>query len=329
MATSRIKSDFNSTRWQSYRNFSSPATVDLEIPVPWGVVSARLWNGYDPDYKKTAICLHGWKDNLASFDKIAPILVDGLPNYQFLCIDYPGHGFSSHYPPGMLYQMGDFLVLLGRILKHFKWPKVTLIGHSLGAQVGFLYTGTHNYGVVEKYVAIDALTPIIFGPHDLLDMIPKVITDSILLDQQYLSKIRKVYSYETVLDKFIHSHLGGLDETTCKLLMSRGTKETEPGSNKYFFTHDIRLKYLTFMTLSPKQISYISKNFRTPVLYIKAEEGVSYLPNYVEQNIETWLTHQKGQRGKVFFVESPGPHHLHITNAEETAKLIIDFLRNV
>ncbi|CAG7727694.1 unnamed protein product, partial [Allacma fusca] len=125
---------------------------------------------------------------------------------------------------------------------------VTLIGHSLGGQVGFLYTGTHNYGIVEKC--------------DLLDMILKVITDSILLDKQYLSKVRKVYSYETVLDKFIHSHLGGFDETTCNLLMSRETKETEPGSKKYFFTHDIRLKYLTFLTLSPKQISYISKNFR-------------------------------------------------------------------
>ncbi|CAG7727695.1 unnamed protein product, partial [Allacma fusca] len=108
-ATSRIKSVFNITRWQGYQNFSSPATVDLEIPVPWGVVPARLWNGYDPDYKKTVICLHGWKVNWgsleASFDKIVPILVDGLPNYQFLCIDYPGHGFSSHYPRGMLYQM--------------------------------------------------------------------------------------------------------------------------------------------------------------------------------------------------------------------------------
>ena len=93
-------------------------------------------------------------------------------------------------------------------------------------------------------------------------MIPKIIVDIILLDDKYEKKPPRVYTYEEILSKFQQSHLGGLDETAIKLLMSRGVKETEEGSNKYYFTHDIRLRYLTLMLLSPKQIAYIARNFK-------------------------------------------------------------------
>lgn len=53
------------------------------------------------------------------------------------CIDLPGHGFSSHLPKGQEYFLfWDGVHFLRRIVKHFGWKEVTIIGHSLGGQIG-------------------------------------------------------------------------------------------------------------------------------------------------------------------------------------------------
>ena len=48
------------------------------------------------------VALHGWLDNAGSFDTLAPQLVAECPRHALLCLDYPGHGRSSHLPPGQV-----------------------------------------------------------------------------------------------------------------------------------------------------------------------------------------------------------------------------------
>jgi len=113
---------------------------------------ARHWNCSDPS-KKPVLCIHGWKDNAATFDRLFPILIPELSDYQFLAIDLPGHGKSSHFPPGMIYSVQDIWVLIKRIKNFFDWEKISLIGHSMGAQLSFSYCGTHPK-FVEKMVLV-------------------------------------------------------------------------------------------------------------------------------------------------------------------------------
>ena len=40
----------------------------------------------------------GWLDNAGSFDGLIPLL--SLPSPHVVAIDLPGHGLSSHRPPG-------------------------------------------------------------------------------------------------------------------------------------------------------------------------------------------------------------------------------------
>ena len=65
---------------------------------------------------KKVLCLHGWLDNAASFNRLAPLLLDSSPSsdeeqvqYQpmeILALDFPGHGLSGHKsvdgPPQLL-----------------------------------------------------------------------------------------------------------------------------------------------------------------------------------------------------------------------------------
>jgi len=60
-----------------------------------------------------------------------PLLSDDV---SILCLDMPGHGLSSHYPQSQFYYVyWDGVIFLRRIIKHFKWNKVSewLFTHSI------------------------------------------------------------------------------------------------------------------------------------------------------------------------------------------------------
>ncbi|MFU8802269.1 MAG: alpha/beta fold hydrolase, partial [Bradymonadaceae bacterium] len=47
---------------------------------------------FGPDDGQPILALHGWLDNAATFDKLIPLLGDGL---RIVSLDLPGHGLSS------------------------------------------------------------------------------------------------------------------------------------------------------------------------------------------------------------------------------------------
>lgn len=80
----------------------------------------KLWGSRD---KQPILAIHGWQDNAGSFDSLAPLLSLNLP---VLSIDLPGHGYSSHMPSGQFYYIfWDGVIILRRIVKHYKWNKVS------------------------------------------------------------------------------------------------------------------------------------------------------------------------------------------------------------
>ena len=105
------------------RRMSSLAPVcrEVQVPVPWGVIAAKHWS--HPHHKpgrtelwtranpcvnvletvSNWVALHGWLDNAGTWDTLAPLLLSASPHQSLLCLDYPGHGLSSHIPPGQAY----------------------------------------------------------------------------------------------------------------------------------------------------------------------------------------------------------------------------------
>ena len=51
------------------------------------------------------LCLHGWLDNAASFVPLSPWLAE----FDWVALDLPGHGASSHRAPGYDYAFADWL----------------------------------------------------------------------------------------------------------------------------------------------------------------------------------------------------------------------------
>jgi len=85
------------------------------------LLPAGKWWG--PSEVQPILALHGRQDNAGSFDTLMPLLSDDV---SILCLDMPGHGLSSHYPKSQFYYVyWDGVIFLRRIIKHFKWNKVS------------------------------------------------------------------------------------------------------------------------------------------------------------------------------------------------------------
>jgi pimeloyl-ACP methyl ester carboxylesterase len=104
------------------------------------------------------LCLHGWLDNAASFNRLAPVLINSFSESsekvyptELIALDFPGHGLSGHKstdgPPQLL---AEYTYYVAECLEALKWcnvgspgrkedDKITIIGHSMGGVLLFFY----------------------------------------------------------------------------------------------------------------------------------------------------------------------------------------------
>lgn len=81
-------------------------------------------------------------------------------NVGFLAIDLPGHGYSSWLPMGAVYNFRYYLATIKTIMVTLNWTKVSLMGHSMGGIMCFLFTIMFNKDV-DFLICLDGLKPAI------------------------------------------------------------------------------------------------------------------------------------------------------------------------
>jgi alpha-beta hydrolase superfamily lysophospholipase len=131
------------------RAFSSALNqaTDIIINCTDGIeIAAKKWPAPRPDDSKERILLlHGWLDNAASFNLLAPKL-NAVLNREIVAIDFPGHGHSSHKSAdGPTQLVSEYAYYVSETLEYLKWvesesinktdeKEVILVGHSMGAK---------------------------------------------------------------------------------------------------------------------------------------------------------------------------------------------------
>ncbi|MEZ5601350.1 MAG: alpha/beta fold hydrolase [Candidatus Competibacteraceae bacterium] len=96
---------------------------ELELQTPYLRLAARAWGPLDG---VPVLALHGWLDNAASFDALAPL----LPNTRLVALDLTGHGRSEHRPAGVHYHFVDFIPDVVAAADALGWNRFALLGHS-------------------------------------------------------------------------------------------------------------------------------------------------------------------------------------------------------
>ena len=237
------------------------------------------------------LALHGWLDNAASFDALAPL----LENCHVVAVDLPGHGLSGHWPDFHHYHLWAGVEDIELILDELKWSKCHLVGHSMGAAISTLYAGSFS-DRLSSLTLIEAIGPMA----GTLDYAPKRLKDAIQSMKSHNPEQKK----KAGLQDFISTRLNGplkLSRAGSEKLMTRSVLQDDAG---FSWRNDKRLKYTSMMRLPEPLIESFITSIRCPVLGIFAEDGL-----FNEKSVmQRWSKLQCDNTLSWF----SGGHHLHL-----------------
>ncbi|XP_013860420.1 serine hydrolase-like protein [Austrofundulus limnaeus] len=288
---------------------------ELSIPLPWGEIRGKIWG---PDHGRPVLCLHGWADNCGTFNTLIPLLPK---DFRYVAMDLPGHGCSSHRPPGILYSFLSYVMDVRRVVDALRWSKFSIIGHSMGGNIAGTFSAVYPE-MVDTVVLVDSFG---FLPTDLKEL-PEILKqgmDGMLeMEKQSKEKPPKVYSYEKAVERLMAGN-ESLTEKSAKILLERGLVQVEGG---VVFSRDMRLHLRNIVRFSLEQNLDFQSRIEASVLVVLAEGGFGKLLS--EDDKKKFLSQIiQGYKDKNHTVVSvPGNHHVHLNNPEVVAPVVSNFL---
>ncbi|KAG8235118.1 hypothetical protein J437_LFUL014381 [Ladona fulva] len=289
--------------------------TEIQIPVPWGHISGKWWGRTD---RKPLLGLHGWQDNAGTFDRLMPLLPEDV---SVLAVDLPGHGLSSWYPSSIYYNTQQGLVCVRMIVKHFKWDSVSILGHSMGSELGFLYSAVYPDDI-KILIGLDLIKPISVDQVKLAKRAASIIDKT--LDMHDINKDNcPKYEYSELVERLLKGYKGSLTKDCCEVLLKRGKVKFD--NCKYYYTRDPRLNSSTGLLseFPHDHLMTLANRIRCEVLNIKGKPGKDFedQKHYYEA-----LDLVKNSAKRYEFHEVDGSHHFHLSNPVPTADIIEKFL---
>lgn len=276
---------------------SDPEELELEIP---GLRLAAL--AWGPPDGKRVLGLHGWLDNAASFDALAP----GLEGYRVVALDLPGHGHSDHRPADCTYHFIDYVGEALAAADALGWQRFTLLGHSLGGAIGALLAAAAPERI-ERLALIESLGPLSEEPAQA----PQRLAQS-------LDFPGRAVRYYKDLDQAVavRQQAGGLSKAAARRLVEHGTVAESRG---ICWRYDRRLWRPSPYRLTEEQVLAFLATVAAPTLVIAADDGHIQPDHPVIARRLECLAHGDVQR-------LPGNHHLHLEHPEAVAQWLRPFL---
>ena len=267
------------------------------------------------------LCLHGWLDNLASFELLTPY----LDAYQIVMIDLPGHGFSDHKAKGAYYHFIDWVSDLHQLLTVAAWQKVHLLGHSMGGMIATAFAAAFPEKVL-SLTLIDSLGFLTVDPENTTEQLRKGIISRHKFNTQQQLNIQQepntpsdksIKTYHTMQDainaRVKHSDLS---YALASIIVKRSLFKL---NNKgYQWRYDPRLKLISPYRFSKAQAENLMQSVQAPCLIISAKYGIDFIKQSIESQLA--LFHNIS----CYYLE--GGHHIHMEKPEQVAQHINHFL---
>lgn len=288
---------------------------EVKIPVPWGIISGKWWAPFE---NRPILALHGWQDNCGTFNRLVPLLTDKV---GVLAIDLPGHGYSSWLPPGMNYNLMHSCVLIKQIAEFYEWPKITLLGHSLGSIVNFVFTMLYP-GDIDYIICIDGVKPL--RKKDLAAKLANNIDNLLKYDKLAQSNTEPPsYPLEEIKKRWCEWLRNSIQLEHSHHIVERTIAPSKNQSNQYYFTRDPRLKAGISLNWSEGDLLEGARRVTTPILMIKFT-GSGYFEDKSEFYKLLSVLQDTSKDGQYHYIE--GSHHTHLNNPERICDLINTFI---
>lgn len=229
-------------------------------------LAAKEWH---VDAPIPVIACHGWLDNAASFDYLAPL----LQQCHILALDMPGHGFSDHKSPQASYNIWDDLLDILAVADAMQWSQFHLLGHSRGAIISMLLACAMPKRI-SSLMMLDAVLPQ-----------PVAVEDSVTQLANFLHEQRTIGSKRL-------SHYDDIEAavaTRCRAAMmtakaarpivERGLKKSAAG---YQWRSDPRLTTASAFKLTAGHNQAFADAIRVPNLLLMAASGLGASQAFVD-----------------------------------------------
>jgi len=276
------------------------------------LISAKTW-GHCSDSR--VLCLHGIQDNCGTFDKLIPLLRRG---FYYVCVDMPGHGWSSHYSPGFRITLECYVLAVKRVVDHLKWDRFKCIGHSMGGMIASLFTSLYPEHVA-SLVMIDSAGPMPVYAQDTDKWLRMVCDGLLTIERKMASGSPPSYTREQAVDVLMTKRPSKLTRSSANVLVERCLVDLPDG--RYAFSMDQRLKVHNIMIFTPIQYMTIVNSIRCPVLHLRASDN----PLQKDPRIKLLRKFYKSSPN-VRMVKVNGNHDVHLNHPERIADLINTFL---
>lgn len=259
-------------------------------------------------------------DNAGSFDRLIPLLPK---EHSYLAIDLPGHGRSSWLPHGVPYHNLDFVHVLYNLMKEYKWEKISLIGHSMGAYVGFLFASIFP-DKIDILINIDAVKPVVYSASMLVKSLQESIEKFPIADQNNQEGAEKVYEYSELISRVCTGTFESVNKENAPYLLRRGIIPSKKHPGKFCVTKDARIRYNFGFNLGRSMYLDLAKDIKAPFLVVKSDK-VPLFENkeHYDEALQTLKDNNPNFEYKTIDSYS---HHPHLTEPDEIAKIISEFI---
>ena len=282
---------------------SEPAELTLDLPHLR--VAARSWG--DPA-RPRLLALHGWLDNAASFDRLAPLLCG---HFHIVALDLPGHGRSDHRPAGTWYHYIDYLDDVLAAAAALRWERFGLLGHSLGGTVASVLAAVVPERI-ERLLLIEALGPLAGDPAQALAQLQRALHQRAALQEKNL---RVFADADEAAQARVRAN--DLSLEAARVLVSRSLKAVDGG---FVWSSDPRLTLASPQRFAEAQVLVLLEGIRAPAQLILADPPPVFLPPAL-------IDARVARVPDLEVVRIPGHHHLHLEDPEPVARAMLEFVR--
>jgi pimeloyl-ACP methyl ester carboxylesterase len=277
---------------------------EVDIVLPDLHLAARAWGDSS---LPPLLALHGWLDNAASFERLAPLLCE---QFHIIALDFPGHGRSDWRAPGAWYHHVDYPGDVLAAADALGWKRFDLLGHSLGGGVATALAAACPQRI-NRLILIEALGVIASAPEKALAHLQGALADR----AGYRNKALRVFA-DADAAVAARMQANGLSRKAAALLVARGLKAVPGG---FSWSSDPRLTLNSAQRFTEDQVRAILYGVLAPTLLVLAQPDAPFLPR------ET-MERRIAQVADIRVVRLPGSHHLHLEDAQPVAAAIGDFL---